>query len=238
MDKYTCGRGLTEKLVDLLPPTPTLPFHPLFIQKGLDIHIPPTTGEIHFIEPDKSSLLDYLEKDQAQQDDRKGKVTLEEVFGPRSSRHGSVSDRGKTCPELCDQYQDIEYGTKVGANDTGLRPIRKFIKGMTCKLPCSTETDMANADRCPIEDGCKTRNSKHPVESLGLGVASCGDDVAEKTPTRSKDDCNKRSTRSVDVAEHTRSLAPISKGGECSTRSIHGRVANTENRYENDHVHD
>ncbi|KAG7937981.1 hypothetical protein KL934_000555 [Ogataea polymorpha] len=143
-----------------------------------------------------------------------------------------VEEKGD--PELCNQNQHVEKNTKVRADDTGLGSERELVRASASDSQGSSESDVAETDGSPREDGRQSRKSQQPVEDLSL--LRRGGQETEQSKRKSEADGHERSSPSVDVAKDLWSKALLGKRGDGSGAGVHGGVSDRKHGHHDDHV--
>ena len=159
-----------------------------------------------------------VEKD----DNRRSKVGAEEVLNKLTRRHGRVSDRGETGPELGDEYEYVEDEADPGANHARLRAESKLVESVALDAPPFTEADMCQADGSPGEDGRQAGKGEHPVEGVARLARRCQE--GEQSDGRGNANGDERAAFAVNVSEDLGRLVLFGERCESAGRAVNGRV--------------
>lgn len=196
---------LAEEFVEFLPHRPRCLLSVLLLDQVLNIHVATTCRQIDIPRSHKLGLVDKLVRDVEENNNRSGQIRHEEVFHTLTGSLLSVANRCESDPELGDQDQAVEAKADPRANDTGLGAESQLFQSVALQLPGTAESDVAEADRAPGEDGGQTRDSHHPVESISL-LIRCSQE-AEQTDEGGGNNSPDGTTLAVNVGKEARSLA-------------------------------
>jgi len=170
------------------------------------------------VRPDKGRLEPEFVHDVEDNDDGSSEVGAEKFLDEIAGRHGRVTDRGETSPELGDKHEQIEDEADPRTDDARLRAEGEFVEGVALHAPAFAETDMCKADGSPGEDGRQTGKGKHPVECLTRLVG--GTQIGEKSDSGSKANGHERTTFAVNVSEDSGRLILFGERCEGAGRTI------------------
>lgn len=120
--------------------------------------------------------------------------------------------------ELSDQDQDDEDETSPGSVDTEHGSEGKLPNIVTLSLPCSSESNVAQTNTAPGEQGRETGKSQEPVEDVTAARADV--DVGDRAKDQDGDNGPQRPTRLVNVGEDSRSESGFSHGGQGSGTGV------------------
>lgn len=112
--------SLTEDLVDPLPSWQTRKSEPIFLNQRRCVQLPTPGNQIHIGSLHEWGLVDNLVRDIAHENHRERKIGQEEILSTVARAGLLVSNRPDGCPELCDEYQNVQREPYPGSVHAGL----------------------------------------------------------------------------------------------------------------------
>lgn len=119
-----------------------------------------------------------------------------------------------------------------------MRQERHFSERSTLDLHGHSESEVAQVDGAPCEDGGEATDGHEPVEDGVLGFDRTGTDECKQSKERDCDDAKQRSSLSINVSEEGRSLTLLGESSDSSRETKDRGVADGQNGNHNDDVHD
>ncbi|KAG7800472.1 hypothetical protein KL929_000011 [Ogataea haglerorum] len=159
-----------------------------------------------------------------------------EVRLEKGRRARGLAGRVQRRPELGNKHEDVENHACHGSPDADRAREGELVGAPAADGESSSESDMAQTDGPPREDGRQPGKSHQPVENVGLlGRRS---QEAEQADEERADGADERSAVSVDVAKNLWRKALLGERGKRSAAGVDPGVSDREYGHEHNNVHD
>lgn len=191
---------------------------------GDDVHVSDADPKLPLASPDLPAGVQS-------EDDRSGKVGLEEVGSVRLAANGEEGD-----VELGNKTDDIKEETNVTADDTVLGLVGELLDSATRVCPTLAETNVGKVNATPNEEVGKTGKRQEPGEENAAG--GCQVNEGKKTHGHLEDGGGDGTALLVNVGEELGSHATGSKSLNGAGRSEGGAVGDTDDGNCNHSVED
>ena len=177
-----------------------------------------------------------LSNEEEEKDDWESEVRLEESDDAFVGGELVGSDGPGCNDELEDEDEEAENVAVPCTDDAEGRLPGELFERVASVLPSGPEADGSKADGSPGEYGGKTREGEEPVEDVG--ARGRVDEEGEETHCHRERDGGERATFAVNVSEKPGCLTGLGETEERTRSGVDGRVADRQDRDENDGVED